>query len=123
MSRSAWADAQGTCADLERELETTEEVMRTSWEDSDPSDLSDLARHHAFVLRQEMARRTQADGVQQQREVVSQKQQVWRQAQKQSQIIETLAEQREEQQRWELAQSQQDALNEVALQGWWRGEG
>lgn len=105
---------------LSEERDATIEQVRVSRQNTASNDPDSLARHHAFALRKEMQRRGEDDAVARSEEVVANREIVWRAADKERRVAENLVEHREERHRWELAQRDQRALDEVALQGWWR---
>jgi flagellar export protein FliJ len=106
-------------ARLEENARTVKAVRKGTQED----DAAEVARYHAFRLRMEMIRRREVGRLQKRQDAVSSARDHLNDSVRQVRTLDKLIENREEEAAKEARKSEQNLMNELSIQGWWRKTG
>jgi len=111
-------DSQRQFDDMNRDLNGIGERVHASHSSTTGTDAADLALHHAFALRMEMERRTQAARCGEQEAVVEQSRESVVHASRQTRVAELVEERAAAAIRQTAATKEQRELDEMGIRGW-----
>ena len=84
---------------------------------------AEVARYHAFRLRMEMVRRREVGRLEKRKAAVHSARETLNESLKQVRTLDKIIENREEEAAKEARKSEENLMNELSLQGWWRKTG
>ena len=84
---------------------------------------AEVARYHAFRLRMEMVRRRETGRLEKKKKAVHSAREALNESLKQARTLDKIIENREEEAAKEARKSEENLMNELSLQGWWRKTG
>ena len=104
---------------VENNARSVTQARESTLEDS----AAEVARYHAFRLRMEMVRRREVGRLEKRKAAVDSARETLNESLKQVRTLDKIIENREEEAAKEARKSEENLMNELSLQGWWRKTG
>ena len=104
---------------VDKNARSVTQARESTLEDS----AAEVARYHAFRLRMEMVRRREVGRLEKRKAAVDSARETLNESLKQVRTLDKIIENREEEAAKEARKSEENLMNELSLQGWWRKTG
>jgi flagellar export protein FliJ len=104
-------------------IEANAQKVRDAQENTQENDAAEVARYHAFRLRMEMIRRRESGRLQKRQNQVMVAREVLNHSVRQVRTLDHLIENREKEEAKEARKVDNDLMNELSVQAWWRNTG
>jgi flagellar export protein FliJ len=104
-------------------IEANAQKVRDAQENTQENDAAEVARYHAFRLRMEMIRRRESGRLQKRQNQVMVAREVLNHSVRQVRTLDHLIENREKEEAKEARKVDNELMNELSVQAWWRNTG
>ncbi len=104
-------------------VEANAQKVRDAQENTQENDAAEVARYHAFRLRMEMIRRRESGRLQKRQNQVMVAREVLNHSVRQVRTLDQLIENQEEKEAREARKVENELMNELSVQAWWRNTG